>query len=220
MDKPEGEICGWVSDSQACYCEHGCTNKREDCKEIKKFWPTDLAARDEYMERKGEEKSAQEIEMLNAALSAIEDQDAPKLVRMMFENGKVEMDFQGFISSTFGEIVAHYFNDYGAVNYLECTVMGRDTGPLVLTIQRTMGKTPHQLRIEAESKLNEADRRGFERGKEEAATNGVDAIRRDFTDRRGLRQQWDLIDPDTQLEIIEAWRGCLRALPYPGDKGE
>jgi len=30
-------------------------------------------------------------------------------------------------------------------------------------------------------------------------------IMKDFTDRRGLRQEWDNIDDDIQEEIIETW---------------
>jgi hypothetical protein len=33
----------------------------------------------------------------------------------------------------------------------------------------------------------------------------VKDICKDFQDRRGLRQQWDTIDADTQKEIIETW---------------
>lgn len=27
----------------------------------------------------------------------------------------------------------------------------------------------------------------------------------DFTDRRGLRQQWDMIDEEIQIEILQTW---------------
>ena len=33
----------------------------------------------------------------------------------------------------------------------------------------------------------------------------VDAIIEDFTDRRGLRQEWEQIDDETQKEIRDAW---------------
>lgn len=33
----------------------------------------------------------------------------------------------------------------------------------------------------------------------------VDAIISDFTDRRGLRQEWENIDSDTQTEIVSTW---------------
>lgn len=34
----------------------------------------------------------------------------------------------------------------------------------------------------------------------------VDAIVFDFTDRRGLRQQWEGIDDEIQQEIKDAWK--------------
>ena len=34
----------------------------------------------------------------------------------------------------------------------------------------------------------------------------VEKIMEDLKDRRGLRQQWDAMDPATQAEIRQAWR--------------
>ena len=39
----------------------------------------------------------------------------------------------------------------------------------------------------------------------EQADQIVTAIIKDFTDRKGLRQQWDLIDRETQQEIKTTW---------------
>ena len=39
----------------------------------------------------------------------------------------------------------------------------------------------------------------------------VEDFRRDFTDRRGLRQEWEQIDEDVQAEIIAAWEKLTRA---------
>jgi len=41
--------------------------------------------------------------------------------------------------------------------------------------------------------------------KNETARKIVRAIETDFTDRRGLRQEWEQIDPETQAEIRETW---------------
>lgn len=35
-------------------------------------------------------------------------------------------------------------------------------------------------------------------------------IIRDFTDRRGLRQEWENIDDDIQEEIIETWINIVK----------
>lgn len=34
----------------------------------------------------------------------------------------------------------------------------------------------------------------------------VKAIERDFTDRRGLRQEWEQIDDDVKKDIRKTWR--------------
>lgn len=39
----------------------------------------------------------------------------------------------------------------------------------------------------------------------------VEAIRKDFTDRRGLRQEWDAIGDDVKREIVETWRALVIA---------
>jgi transposase len=38
----------------------------------------------------------------------------------------------------------------------------------------------------------------------------VECIKRDFTDRCGLRQEWEEIDPGTQAEILFAWKGIIK----------
>jgi trans-2-enoyl-CoA reductase len=38
----------------------------------------------------------------------------------------------------------------------------------------------------------------------------VDAIVRDFTDRRGLRQEWEQINEDIQAEIKATWKKIVK----------
>lgn len=45
---------------------------------------------------------------------------------------------------------------------------------------------------------------------EEIANAIVSRIEADFTDRRGLRQEWDEIDADIQEEIRDTWRDIVR----------
>ena len=40
----------------------------------------------------------------------------------------------------------------------------------------------------------------------------VDAIISDLTDRRGLRQEWEMIDEDIQEEIKETWISIVKGL--------
>ena len=42
------------------------------------------------------------------------------------------------------------------------------------------------------------------------ASRIVEAIKRDFTDRRGLRQEWEGIDEEIQAEICNTWRLLAR----------
>ena len=37
----------------------------------------------------------------------------------------------------------------------------------------------------------------------------VDAILEDLTDRRGFRQEWDLVDEDVRSEIKERWMNIV-----------
>ncbi len=47
---------------------------------------------------------------------------------------------------------------------------------------------------------------------EEIATQIVDAIVIDLTDRRGLKSEWRQIDEDIKTEIQIRWRGIIRRL--------
>jgi hypothetical protein len=38
----------------------------------------------------------------------------------------------------------------------------------------------------------------------------VEAIIEDFTDRRGLRQEWEQIDDDIRREIVRTWKAIVR----------
>lgn len=58
---------------------------------------------------------------------------------------------------TLADTLTRLFRESGAVNYVEIGVDTNDAqmGDLLLTLQRRKGKTPHQLRLEAEVKLAE-----------------------------------------------------------------
>ena len=68
---------------------------------------------------------------------------------------------------------------------------------------------------------------GYEDGYEEGATAErercasralaiVNVILEDLTDRRGLSQEWEHIDMEIQMEIINAWKGAVVAVIYQG----
>jgi hypothetical protein len=45
---------------------------------------------------------------------------------------------------------------------------------------------------------------------EDLISNIVDRIIEDLSDRRGLRQEWDMIDPEIQQNIRAAWTSIVR----------
>lgn len=47
----------------------------------------------------------------------------------------------------------------GPANYTETAITHEELGPLTLTLQRKTGKTPHELRREAETRADQAERR-------------------------------------------------------------
>ena len=54
----------------------------------------------------------------------------------------------------------------------------------------------------------------------EAASKVVSQIVKDLSDRRGLRQEWEQIDPGTTDEIIQRWEEIVRlALAHRKEKG-
>ena len=65
-------------------------------------------------------------------------------------NGSINASFEGGAVHLFVDALANQFVESGAANYLEMQFHSEATGPLLLTLQRVNGKTPHQLRTEAE----------------------------------------------------------------------
>lgn len=82
------------------------------------------------------------------------------------------------------DALADQFVESGAPNYIEMQFHSEATGPLLFTLQRVNGKTPHQLRAEAEKEraglaeklaaanraVDEAYQRGYATGQEEIET--------------------------------------------------
>lgn len=90
-----------------------------------------------------------EVDLLRATLSDT------NMRSMSTVGGITEMEFVG----RGPQLLAEYFtalvdSDKVGTNYIEFT-FGSHAGPIVVTVMRPGGKTPHQLRIEAEAKLAE-----------------------------------------------------------------
>ncbi len=65
-------------------------------------------------------------------------------------NGSINATFEGGAIQLMVDALATQFVESGASNYIEMQFHSEATGPLVATLQRVNGKTPHQLRAEAE----------------------------------------------------------------------
>ena len=72
---------------------------------------------------------------------------------------RMEDGYEAWVKSDFvkvlGLIMVDLFKMNGAENYVELSLETDEFGPLVMTLQRLEGKTPHQFRMEAEDKYNE-----------------------------------------------------------------
>ena len=70
-------------------------------------------------------------------------------------NGSINASFEGGAVHLLVDSLANQFVESGTANYLEMQFHSEATGPLLLTLQRVNGKTPHQLRTDAEKERDE-----------------------------------------------------------------
>ena len=70
-------------------------------------------------------------------------------------NGSINASFEGGAVHLLVDSLATQFVESGATNYLEMQFHSEATGPLLLTLQRVNGKTPHQLRAESEKERDQ-----------------------------------------------------------------
>lgn len=68
----------------------------------------------------------------------------------------VSINIQHWAIKFFAASFAQTFNETKAVNYIEMTLGHPDTGPLIVTLQKLVGKTPHELREQAEKERDKA----------------------------------------------------------------
>lgn len=96
-----------------------------------------------------------EIALLRAAL-AEKAVSSTMLREMSVINGGLNMQLEGGAAQLLAETFAEQFRQGGAVNYLEMRFTADELN-LLVTLQRVDGKTPAQLRKEAEQKLSELE---------------------------------------------------------------
>ena len=82
--------------------------------------------------------------------------DETRLVDFAIANGGLAMGLRGGAAQLLAEMLADQIESTGAVNYLEVRFTSRTIAPgerYLVTIQKCVGKTPHELRLAAECEL-------------------------------------------------------------------
>ncbi|MDF8363312.1 MULTISPECIES: hypothetical protein [Achromobacter] len=96
----------------------------------------------------------------NAALALVErleraeaTMNAPRLAGLELNDKMASIGLEGAACQAIAEAFAEQFRRAEATNYIEMHFEHSDAeiGPLFVTLQRVNGKTPHQLRAEAEA---------------------------------------------------------------------
>ena len=107
------------------------------------------------------ESAANTIERLRSENEQLRQALAEKTVNetmlrdLSIKNGSLNASFEGGAAHLLADAFADQFIESGATNYLEVHLSSKETGPIVVTLQRINGKTPHQLRAEAERERDE-----------------------------------------------------------------
>lgn len=120
-----------------------------------------------------EEKCAQ-LEQENAELrAALADKLVSQtlLKRLVAENGQMKLEMEGGACRLMAEAFGTMLQESKAANYIETLfewggVEGDPKAVILVTVQRGEGKTPHQLRTEAEQERDERNQviRAFQAG--------------------------------------------------------
>ena len=111
-------------------------------------------------------------------------------------NGSINAAFEGGAVHLLVDSLATQFVESGAHNYIEMQFHSEATGPLLLTLQRVNGKTPHQLRAEAEKERDIlCDRLALESQKNSALHEAVKRACEERDDLRiALRHEADCVE--------------------------
>jgi len=99
-----------------------------------------------------------EVERLSAIVEKHIDPSQVMLTHMNIQNGSLDIGLEGGPVRIFASSFTEFFKESQASNYIEMQISSTDPeiGELTCTLQRKHGKTPHQLRAEAERARDEA----------------------------------------------------------------
>lgn len=92
----------------------------------------------------------QRVKRLQAVIEALSN---PKTFHLDYdeESHKALFELKADFVPLFIGWMAEWFREQGGMNYVEVEAFHPETGPLLFTMQRKDGTTPHELRCEAEA---------------------------------------------------------------------
>lgn len=82
-------------------------------------------------------------------------EDELRLREMTYRDGELRAEVEGGPAEALAGAFCEMLEKHNAENYIEVR-FGSKFGPLMVTVQKLNGKTPHQLRAEAEARLSKA----------------------------------------------------------------
>lgn len=103
-----------------------------------------------------ERRLRDEIERLRAEVASYKDAMEPRIRSLDAGDGGVRMDLEGGACRLLAEWLADEYKRNSGINYIESRFTSHEAMPgeaFVVTVQRVNGKTPHQLRQDAEREL-------------------------------------------------------------------
>jgi hypothetical protein len=126
--------------------------------------------------------------------------------RVMVENGRADIALGGEAIAGLAEVMAEWYEQKGGPNYCEMTFTGNGR-EYVLTMQRADGKTPHQLRLDAEDRATRAEAVLKEAGAER------DVMRLKLVELAGCCAEcdgdgWALVECDKDEDCEPEWQPC------------
>jgi hypothetical protein len=146
-----------------------------------------------------------ELERMVADQAALLEERFSALDLVGFENGTLTL--RGPLIPLIAEAMAQMLRPHGSsepANYTETSLCHEELGPLTLTLQRKSGKTPHELRVFAETRADQAERR--ERAlldsnqSERSALDQLSSLKSRMRDAARRTEA----EPDRALEILAA----------------
>ena len=91
--------------------------------------------------------------------------DSTMVTDFVVRNGGLNITLEGGACALLADALGKQLYESPAINYIEATFESRrykDMGSIAVTLRRELGKTPHQLRLEAEQERDELKKRQSE----------------------------------------------------------